>query len=337
MSNIIEYQYLAGADSVTELLDAFDTFLSEHPGWKVVFKRFFLSDVSQKVSFPQERGAVSYIIQPPLDGSRVAVWAYMVRGANDIICSDACTQVSEDGVVHLWHSGLVGEGSDSAVQTDRILCRYDSMLREEGMSIADNCVRTWFFCHDIDNNYSGLVQARREKFMAIGLTSASHYIASAGIEGTPVSQDRLVQMDAYAIKGNIRQQYLYAPTHMNPTYEYGVTFERAVLLDLPGRQCCLVSGTASIDNKGSVLHVGDVSAQTARMLENISVLLSEADMSWSDVTMALVYLRNASDYPVVAQMLSDRLPGIPHLIFEAPVCRPEWLIEMECIGMRTNH
>ena len=33
-------------------------------------------------------------------------------------------------------------------------------------------------------------------------------------------------------------------------------------------------------------------------------------------------------------MFSERFPNIPTVITLAPVCRPTWLIEMECIAVR---
>ena len=48
----------------------------------IVFKRYFLSDATNQVPVIQERDActVSYIQQPPLDGSKVAVWLYLQKG-----------------------------------------------------------------------------------------------------------------------------------------------------------------------------------------------------------------------------------------------------------------
>jgi len=141
-------------------------------------------------------------------------------------------------------------------------------------------------------------------------------------------------MDAWSVRGleNCRQRYIYAPTHLNPTYEYGVTFERGVRLEYSGRAHVVISGTASIDNKGNVLHIGDVVAQTGRMLENVDVLLSEGGASFDNVRMMLVYIRNAADYQNVADIFADRFSDIPYVILHAPVCRPDWLIEMECIA-----
>lgn len=306
-------------------------------GKQVLMKRYFLSDSSQRRDFPCEDGAVSYIVQPPLDGGMLAAWvlcAVPEEGCRlSVDRTPGMTSAREGEVEYMFTAGMTAaSASGPESQTRELLERYSSILDSEGMTIADNCVRTWFFCHDIDNLYLGLVKGRRDYFATIGLDRHSHYIASTGIAGDSPVPGACVQMDAMALKGKFSQRYLYAPTHLNPTHEYGVTFERGVRVDAGQRAFVIISGTASIDNRGEVLHVGDVCAQTDRMLENISVLLEEGGADWDKVSYALVYLRNAGDYSKVEAMLSERLGGIPHVVTLAPVCRPDWLIEMECMA-----
>ena len=142
----------------------------------------------------------------------------------------------------------------------------------------------------------------------------------------------IVQMDALAIEGAFTQRYLYARTHLSPTYDYGVTFERGVRIDAGGHHATLISGTASIDHKGDIVHEGDVTAQTRRMWENVEALLDEAGDVWSDVRMMLVYLRNREDAALVKPLFDERFPDTPKVFLHAPVCRPGWLVEMECIA-----
>ncbi|MEE1288891.1 MAG: Rid family hydrolase, partial [Bacteroidaceae bacterium] len=97
-----------------------------------------------------------------------------------------------------------------------------------------------------------------------------------------------------------------------------------------------ISGTASIDNRGEVVHVGDIRKQTLRMWENVEKLLEEAGMTMEHCAQIIVYLRDTADYKLVNQMFAERFPEIPTVITLAPVCRPTWLIEMECIAIREN-
>ena len=121
--------------------------------------------------------------------------------------------------------------------------------------------------------------------------------------------------------------YLKALSHLSPTHDYGVAFERGVRLS-DGR--IYISGTASIDSHGQVLHEGDVLAQADRLLENIGQLLREGGSDPGKIPYLIVYLRDMADYPQVDAYLQRRFPQVPRLILEARVCRPAWLIEMEC-------
>lgn len=322
---------IIAADTATGLVDAASRAVASSGGYEPVFKRYFLSASQDAESLPEEEGAVCYIVQPPLDGSRIAVWLWLAKDVR-VVRKSGMTVAEDEGVKHVWTSGIKAQGAGSEEQTALIFNDYEAALSEMGLTLQDNCIRTWIHVADIDDNYAGVVKARRENFESIGLTSKTHYIASTGIQGHPCAPGALVQMDAYAVAGSFSQTYLYAPTHLNPTYEYGVTFERGVRLSCPGSQLTLISGTASIDNKGSVLHVGDIRMQTLRMWENVEKLLEEAGNKWADVKQILVYLRNADDYSVVAPMFRDKFPDTPYVILLAPVCRPDWLIEMECIA-----
>jgi enamine deaminase RidA (YjgF/YER057c/UK114 family) len=183
-----------------------------------------------------------------------------------------------------------------------------------------------------------MVKARKENFIEQGLTESTHYIASTGIGGLPADTRALVQLGTYAITGfePAQQRYLYAPSHLNPTYEYGVTFERGTLMEYGDRSHVFISGTASINNKGEVMHIGNIVKQTERMWENVEKLLEEAGTTYDDVMQIIVYLRDTADYATVKEMFDKRFPDKPTVITLAPVCRPTWLIEMECIAVAPN-
>ena len=323
--------HIVESNSLSGLIEAEKEFMAAIDGYIPVFKRYFLTDSADAEMLPEEDGAVCRIVQPPLDGSRAAVWIWLAEGVH-VVRKQNLTIACDGPVNHIWISGIQAPGIDSEAQTALIFNTYESTLGDMGVTIRDNCVRTWIHVSDIDDNYAGVVKARRENFLANGLTRDTHYIASTGIQGFPCNQGSLVQMDAYAVSGPFSQAYLYAPTHLNPTYEYGVTFERGVKLSYGDTFTTFISGTASIDNKGKVLHIGNIHAQTLRMWENVEKLLEEAGNDWPDVKQILVYLRNREDYAAVAPMFAEKFPNTPYVILLAPVCRPDWLIEMECIA-----
>lgn len=229
------------------------------------------------------------------------------------------------------------EGESSSANTLRIFEDYASILAEGGMTLADNCVRTWCYVDDIDNNYKGFYRTRTDYFSTHGLTPATHYIASTGIAGTMPDGCGVVGMEALAVKdpGKAGIRYLKGSSNLGRTDAYGVTFERGTVLTLDKLPTALISGTASIDPAGNVLHVGDVEAQTLRSWENVGVLLDEAGMSFDDVTMMIVYLRDCDDFAAVRRLYDGRFGSrIPHLFLHAPICRPTWLMETECIAVK---
>ena len=314
----MEIHEIVSAGNVTSLLSKEAAVLERFKGYTVSFKRYFLSSPEQLGELDSRDSRSSFVIQPVLGKDKIAVWLFLTK---------------ECPVELIWRRYEFLDGGDSEEQTTRILKAYEDDLRDQGLDIADHCVRTWFFVDDIDHNYAGVVKARKEIFETLGMTPDTHYLASTGIGCKSISPCSIVQMDALAIKGVFSQRYLYAPANFNPTHEYGVTFERGAVIEYGGKSHVLISGTASINNKGEIVHPGDVKAQTIRMWENVSALLSEGRSSWDDVRMMIVYLRNAEDYDHVLPLFQERFKGsIPYVITHAPVCRPGWLIEMECIA-----
>lgn len=321
--------------------------LSELQDAQAVSKRYFLSDATNQMpvlqalrhgkdfndSINADSFALSVIQQPPLDGSKIALWIYFQRGSHlsnvhDVIISE------HNGYRHLYKWGLCIPSGNSYYQTKTLLEDYEDELHHFDATLAENCIRTWFFVRDVDTQYAGLVRARKENFQEQGLNEHTHYIASTGIGGNPADSRSIVQLDTYALTGYepSQQYYLYAKTHLNPTIEYGVTFERGTVVEFGDRAQIYISGTASINCKGEVMHIGDIVRQTERMWENVGELLREGNATFDDVMQIIVYLRDLSDYPVVKEMFDRRFPNIPRVITLAPVCRPTWLIEMECIA-----
>ena len=256
-----------------------------------VFVRFFLSDAQNQIDALRKvletrplyaSVAVSIVEQPPLDGSRIA----------------ALAQTASEKKTGLFHSLRLTEeeaaGKDSYAQSRLLFSKYLDLIRPLGLEMKTHCVRTWIYVRDIDSNYAGLVKARNDVFAEEGLSHDTHYIASTGIGGATEGRNAVVAID-FLTRPDIRESdkiYLKALSHLSPTHDYGVAFERGVRLS-DGQ--IFISGTASIDSRGKVLHEGDVVAQTDRLLENISELLREGGSSLDQVPYFVIYLRDISD------------------------------------------
>lgn len=309
---------------------------------KICFKRYYLSDAANqfkilKETTGEEDCAVSTIQQPPLSGAKIGMWVYFMTGTNNHKIDNHLFCVSHNGYEELWSTQNTAPGIESYTQTEAIFADYMDRLEENGCTMAENCIRTWFYVNDIDNQYAGVVRARNVVFDAAGLTEKTHYVASTGIDGRDADPRVYCKMNAIAIKGIKKEQihYLYALNHLNRTSEYGVRFERGTFVDFANRRRVYISGTASINNKGEIMYEGDIRKQVYRMWENIEALLKEAECTFDNVAEFSVYLRDSADYAVVDKMYKEKFPHTPYIILNAAVCRPGWLIESECIALKS--
>ena len=313
--------------------------------FKLVWVRFHVSDIANQYaeieSATRELSAMIAVTgQAPLSGAHVAVEAYAVDMAGTIQCDDnsICKLDFENysqlffNLKNLKTTGSYDQMAEEFAHAQKIIGSYSGTLE-------NNLHRTWIYCRDIDNNYAGLVNARRELFAVQGMVADTHYIASTGIEGQAYPHGRLVRMDSFALFGHNREQiaYLHALENLSPTHIYGVTFERATRVIYGDRSNYYISGTASIDKDGNVVHLCDVEKQTERLLDNVEALLAEGGGTLSDLRQAAVYLRDPADRAAVEKVMSRRLSAdTARVMVRGSICRPTWLVEMDAIAVNAN-
>ena len=140
----------------------------------------------------------------------------------------------------------------------------------------------------------------------------------------------------------VRKRAISAPRVLNEAFHYPrpSSFSRALRIDLNGLAIVLISGTASVDENGQTVHVGDFRAQIRRTYRNITELLASAGTAWKDVVRTTCYLRDIErDYAVFneertafyAEQELDPLPASTGI--QAILCRPDLLAEIEAIAM----
>jgi len=56
----------------------------------------------------------------------------------------------------------------------------------------------------------------------------------------------------------------------------------------------------------------------------------------SSLALLKVYMRNASDYTLVHNMLSDIAPDVPTMYLRADICRVDLLLEIEGLYLSSN-
>lgn len=307
-------------------------------GGTPVLMRFFVSDPANQTESVRKRMVfdcpVSIIGQAPLNGTKITAMVWCRESAAICRIGDRMHKVTERGIDEYWYTGGLSFADGSYNQTVGLFDELSAGLEAQGLTLESNCMRTWLFVQNIDVNYKGVVDGRNTVFDRHGLTPDTHFIASTGIEGRTADCRNKVMLDAVAVKGSgVLVKYLHGVSHLNRTSEYGVRFERGTVVEYPDRRHVYISGTASIDNKGKILYEGDIVNQTNRMIENVGVLLEEAGCGFPQVGAMIVYLRDIADYSAVKKIFDTRFPDCPRVIVQAPVCRPGWLVEMECVAI----
>lgn len=140
----------------------------------------------------------------------------------------------------------------------------------------------------------------------------------------------------------LAKQAISAPSVLNEAYSYDrpSSFTRALSFAIGDVTVLLVSGTASVDERGKTIHVGDFRAQCWRTYRNISTLLESARMTWRDVVRTTCYLRDIerdySDFNKVRTAFFswlglDPLPASTGI--QARLCRDDLLVEIEAIAV----
>ena len=141
-------------------------------------------------------------------------------------------------------------------------------------------------------------------------------------------------------KAEVKKRAITNHEVLNEAYDYGSAFSRGMRIDLDNLTILLISGTASIDEQGKTVHVGDLRKQTRRTFDNITALLAAEGATWKDVVRTTCYLRDIErDYQAfneerTAFYREQRLNPLPASTgIQVILCRPDLLVEIEAIAM----
>lgn len=129
---------------------------------------------------------------------------------------------------------------------------------------------------------------------------------------------------------------------LNEAYAYArpSSFSRGLRVELGSVSLLLISGTASIDEEGVSVYVGDFRAQLWRTFRNITSLLESEGATWHDVVRTSCYLRDIErDYRDFNEVRTafftwlglDPLPASTGI--QARLCREELLVEIEAMAV----
>jgi enamine deaminase RidA (YjgF/YER057c/UK114 family) len=244
--------------------------------------------------------------------------------------------VEHRGLRHLHLTNLTGgEDTDDlsfSAQAEDMFTRAETLLRREGLSFPD-VVRTWIYVNNMERDYDELNRVRTKFFREHGVKRLP---ASTGIQGATYPRERGCAMDLYTLVGDppLDIKVMHAAT-MDEACEYGSSFSRGMKVAWEDRIVLYISGTASIDTEGTVLHVGDIEGQVHRMLLNVEELLEAQNATPDDLVTVITYLKEPEFLAPFYRVYKERSfpQDAPNTVSVADVCRPDWLCEIEAIAV----
>lgn len=329
----------------------------------LITKKVFFSDVDlqfqkwtsvkqgvygQMEQSSEDGPAVTFLHQPPCHpGRQCELQAYAivptgpqpitVRSVEGLPGLASGKVVEYQGQRHIYVLNLTGNGApdnhlDFVGQAEQMFERADACLQKEGTSFRD-VVRTWIYLADLERDYDAFNPVRTAFFKQHGVRRIP---ASTGIQGATFPWTRGCTMDLYALvaDSSVKIERMHAPS-MNEAPSYGSSFSRGMAVTGNGKTMLYVSGTASIDTQGQIMHVGDIDGQVNRMLQNVEELLGARNAGLHDAVTAITYLKRPEFLDAFHRVWNERgLPAdIPNTVSIADVCRPEWLCEIEVIAV----
>ncbi|MEE2658228.1 MAG: RidA family protein [Candidatus Latescibacterota bacterium] len=351
-------------DQVRSVYVALSEVLSNHgltPS-DVVWEKLFFADIDRDFGAAQEirtgfyggaedkcLPATSYLQQPPCHRGRLfelqalalhsRAEGHHVHTLTGLPTPASGKLVTTSGYMQLYLQNLVG-GSDLVEADFRSQCaglfeNLATALRRCEVPLS-RLIRTWIYLRDLEQDYDELNEVRNACFADWGIERPP---ASTGIQAGTFPWAWRCAADAYAVwgDGHLKVEAMHAHT-LNEATEYGSAFSRGLRVERDDRTVLYVSGTASIDTRGDVVHVGNIEGQCHRMLDNVEALLAAHGAGLDDTLSAITYLKDVSYFPIFNTVCQDRRvpPGMLNSVVVADVCRPEWLCEIELAAVRPN-
>ena len=111
-----------------------------------------------------------------------------------------------------------------------------------------------------------------------------------------------------------------------PTYPYSPGAK--------GGNYVFTAGQVAWDERGRLVGIGDVRAQTRQVLKNIRSILAEGGAGFGDVVKCNVYLADIRHFQVMNEEFAKAFPSDPpaRTTVQAALAEPEMLVEIEAIA-----
>lgn len=296
---------------------------------------------------------VTYIDGRPPSGAAfggVSLWGVSPRGAD----APSITTLEHPGLTpgRCWTGagyrmayfpGLRGADAAGRLadcptgQARRMFANANEALSAFGFAYPQT-VRTWIYLARILDWYGEFNKVRTELHGRQGMVRDgvnSRFPASTGIQGRNAAGEECF-MDLLAVEGGgaVGVEAILGSERQPPAFSYGSGFSRGMTLAFEGRKLVFVSGTASTNAAGKVIHLDNPEAQCVETLLSIGAILKEQGGGLENICTATLFCKTPGvlkAYRNVQRLLGvHRFPAIPVL---ADVCRPEWLVEIEAMAI----
>ena len=242
------------------------------------------------------------------------------------------------------HGGQAGQAQSRREQTFRMFERVRTILESQGATYR-NVVRTWIYLSHILDWYPVFNEVRNDRYRAYGLIqdepdrSGAEKIylpASTGIEadnaaGTVGTMDVLAVVNGPGAHAEI---YQISGLKQKSAFRYGSAFSRAMVIREPDATQILVSGTASIDESGNTVYMGDMRSQILKTFEVVEALISTEGATLNHIAKSTVFLKNRKDLDIYLKTLEETgAENFPAVVVQADICRHDLLFELDAVAV----
>ena len=127
-------------EQLEAILNTYNALLEgELKGARSVFKRYFLSDAANQqddiILNDVTDCAKSIIQQAPLDGTKIALWVYLMTDVQTGVGKSGLYEVRHGDFRHLWNGSAHNLAANSEYQTRLLFNEYNMQLLEEGCTL----------------------------------------------------------------------------------------------------------------------------------------------------------------------------------------------------------
>jgi enamine deaminase RidA (YjgF/YER057c/UK114 family) len=213
------------------------------------------------------------------------------------------------------------------------------VLEAHGLTYRD-VARTWIYLPKLLSWYGEFNAARRQAYQQFGLMDGQKPVwlpASTGIQGDcPFGRECMMDFLAISRLGEaeLEAKILNSPRQCE-AFQYGSSFSRAVEIRDESVSRIYVSGTASINERGETVHIGNPEEQIRHTLRVVKELLSWRHHSLGDAAHCVAFVKSP-DYAPAFRRIAEEEGLDPRGVIEtaADICRDDLLFELEVMTIK---